>query len=372
MYKMQAGMGDVIFAPLYKVLRRRGVKFKFFHTVHQLRLSEDKQSIEAIDVGIQAHVKGARYEPLVNVKGLPSWPSEPRYEQLAEGAEIERRQIDLENWWSDWQDVEQVTLRKGTDFDLCVLGISIGALPYICGELVSNAAKPAFSEMLAAVKTCETQAMQLWLRPTLNQLGVPGEPCILVPNKEPFDTWCDMTHLIVREDWGADSPVGHLAYFCSILPDDEPLPPQTDHGYPQRQWQRAFDNAALWCRTLAGGLWPKAVLPSDRNALNWHWLVDGKNCDGADRLKAQYIRAVTSPSERYVLSVPGSSLKRLRPEESGYSNLILTGDWVRTTISAGCLEAATMGGLLAGRAITKTEEPVMGDWYAPRITTERA
>jgi hypothetical protein len=33
MWKMQAGMGDVVFAPLYEVLRRRGVQFRFFHRV---------------------------------------------------------------------------------------------------------------------------------------------------------------------------------------------------------------------------------------------------------------------------------------------------------------------------------------------------
>jgi uncharacterized protein with NAD-binding domain and iron-sulfur cluster len=33
MYKMQAGMGDVVFTPLFEVLRRRGVRFRFFHAV---------------------------------------------------------------------------------------------------------------------------------------------------------------------------------------------------------------------------------------------------------------------------------------------------------------------------------------------------
>src|SRR5262249_2062731 len=30
-WKMNAGMGDVVFAPIYEVLRRRGVRFEFFH-----------------------------------------------------------------------------------------------------------------------------------------------------------------------------------------------------------------------------------------------------------------------------------------------------------------------------------------------------
>src|SRR5690606_29048760 len=32
-WEMQAGMGDTIFTPLYEVLKRRGVKFEFFHKV---------------------------------------------------------------------------------------------------------------------------------------------------------------------------------------------------------------------------------------------------------------------------------------------------------------------------------------------------
>ena len=50
-WKMQAGMGEVIFAPLYEVLRDRGVEFRFFHRVDALRLAEDGRSIAAIDLG---------------------------------------------------------------------------------------------------------------------------------------------------------------------------------------------------------------------------------------------------------------------------------------------------------------------------------
>src|SRR5262249_13027963 len=36
-FKMRAGMGDVIHTPLYRLLRKRGVKFRFFHKVKALR-----------------------------------------------------------------------------------------------------------------------------------------------------------------------------------------------------------------------------------------------------------------------------------------------------------------------------------------------
>ncbi len=41
-YKMQAGMGDTIFSPLYLMLKNRGVKFEYFHKVTNLGLSADK------------------------------------------------------------------------------------------------------------------------------------------------------------------------------------------------------------------------------------------------------------------------------------------------------------------------------------------
>ena len=41
-WKMAAGMGDIVFAPLYQALRKRGVEFEFFHRVDSLHLSADR------------------------------------------------------------------------------------------------------------------------------------------------------------------------------------------------------------------------------------------------------------------------------------------------------------------------------------------
>ena len=66
-WKMPAGMGDVVFAPLYQVLRRRGVQFEFFHRVDQLHVSQDGLRIDGIGMGWQvaltdgrSHVRAAR------------------------------------------------------------------------------------------------------------------------------------------------------------------------------------------------------------------------------------------------------------------------------------------------------------------------
>ena len=85
MYKMQAGMGDVVFAPLYEVLRRRGVEFKFFHAVTRLGLAADEPLVDSIDVVAQAELLDGPYEPLVDVDGLPCWPDRPLWDQLDDG-----------------------------------------------------------------------------------------------------------------------------------------------------------------------------------------------------------------------------------------------------------------------------------------------
>ena len=92
------------------------------------------------------------------------------------------------------------------------------------------------------------------------------------------------------------------------------------------------------------------------------WLVIAKPWPGMirgiwgddERFAAQYFRANTRGSERYVQTVPGSTEARLRPGESGFDNLWLAGDWVRSGMNAGCVEGAAMGGLGAASAISRS------------------
>ncbi len=65
-------MGDTVFAPIYEVLKKRGVKFKFFHKVESLHLSSNGNSIDKIKISKQVNVLGDEYQPLIFPKGLPS------------------------------------------------------------------------------------------------------------------------------------------------------------------------------------------------------------------------------------------------------------------------------------------------------------
>ena len=137
-------------------LKKRGVKFEFFHKVKSLNMSEDEQSIDSIDMKIQATTKeGKEYQPLIDVKGLPCWPSYPLYDQLEQGEEIKEKGINLETYYTDWKAVKEIKIKKGIDFDEVIQGISVGALPTIAKDIIDK--KPAWKQMVEKVTTTPTQ-----------------------------------------------------------------------------------------------------------------------------------------------------------------------------------------------------------------------
>ncbi|HLL54854.1 MAG TPA: NAD(P)-binding protein, partial [Myxococcaceae bacterium] len=371
LYKMVAGMGETVFAPLYEVLARRGVRFEFFHTVDHLELSEDHRRVARVVLDRQATVRGGTYRPLYDVAGLPCWPTRPLYEQLEEGEALRAGGHDLEDWWSSWPAVERRVLHDGRDFDAVILGISIGALPEVCRELVADEGNPRFRAMVENVRSIPTQSAQLWFNVDLERLGWKGGPPMLIPFEAPFDTWADMTHLLERERWPARSGPASLSYLTAVLDDEEPMPPRGPSDYPARMRARIERNLTSWLNRSAWALWPKATTRHDPKALNWYWLHDPRHREGPARLGAQFISPLPNPSSRYVLAAPGTNRYRLRPDESGYENLALAGDWTLTSFSIGCVEAAAMSGNRAAAMIDAAVRPALGDWLTLLDETRR-
>ncbi|HSL31052.1 MAG TPA: FAD-dependent oxidoreductase, partial [Anaerolineales bacterium] len=150
-----------------------------------------------------------------------------------------------------------------------------------------------------------------------------------------------------------------VTYWCGVIQDEA-------GDTQEKVTARARAQALEFLRTNIAHLWPKATQGSASPVLNWEVLVDPENCAGEARVDSQYWRGNFQPSERYVLSVAGSTKFRLRANESGYRNLFLVGDWVRTGFDAGCIEAATMSGMQASRAICGYPEVVVGEkdpWF---------
>ncbi|MVN87435.1 NAD(P)-binding protein [Deinococcus sp. HMF7620] len=371
MYKMQAGMGDTIFSPAYQVLKARGVKFRFFHKVEEL--TPDGGEVGTIRLTQQATpTSGAdHYDPFVYVKGLACWPSTPNLDQLLpEEAELLRQSgANLESHWSDWpqvyaqatgQPLPELTLRRGVDFDRVILGLSVASVPLVAPDLVAGS--EALRNTTTFVKSIPTQAYQLWFRDDLAELGWTAQPDgqepVLSGFTEPYDTWAPMDQLLRREDW-PDTPGAprNVSYFCSVFPD-EGLPPSSETAFPGRCADQAKAGALHQVTQQLTALLP-AVGPAGE--FNWALLSAPDAAQGEARFDAQYWRANVDPSERYVMSVVGSTRHRLRADESGYRNLILTGDWLKTGLNAGCVEAAVMAGMQAAQAVTGVKAPIPGE-----------
>jgi uncharacterized protein with NAD-binding domain and iron-sulfur cluster len=367
LWKMQAGMGDIVFAPLYEVLRRRGVQFHFFQRVEHLGLSADSRSVERIVLGRQATLRHSEYKPLVYVNGLPCWPNEPRYDQLVEGAALQEGHVNLESQWTAWQDVEEVTLQAGRDseegdFDLVVLGLSLSALPAVAGELIARSTR--WRQMIEGVQTVRTVSAQLWMKPRLAALGWDLPSPILSAFADPLETWADMSQTLRHEGWPETVRPGSVSYFCGPWPDGAQPVPLSDHGYPAREHAQAVGVVEGWLQKEIGSLWPQAVTPAPPHGMNWDLLVAPKESIGADRLRHQFCKVNIEPSDRYVLSAAGTTRHRLAVDESGLTNLYLVGDWVRNGLNFGCIESAVVSGLQVCRALTGQPHVILGetDW----------
>ena len=105
-------------------------------------------------------------------------------------------------------------------------------------------------------------------------------------------------------------------------------------------------------------LWPEAYRDDE---FDWQVLFDPQQQQGESRFDSQYWRVNVDPSERYVLSVAGSSAYRLASDGTVFANLYLTGDWISTGVNAGCVEAAVMAGMQTSRAICGFPNTINGE-----------
>jgi uncharacterized protein with NAD-binding domain and iron-sulfur cluster len=343
-WEMMAGMGEAVIAPIYQVLERRGVRFRFFRRVTALELSGDKHTVARIRIARQVNLKSDAYQPLIDVKGLPCWPSEPLYDQIEHGEDL--RGVDLESWWSGWQDVGEEVLEAGCDFDLVVLGISLAGLESVCGELID--ASRRWRDLIANVRTNQTQAMQLWLNCGLEDLGWTRGPVPVDAAPEPMDVWADRSDILPLEAWPKRGGPRSLQYHCGPMKGDYAARPPSDNRVPQEAKDEVKRIAVEWLRTQVRALWPKAR--AEDTGFDWTLLYDPEGRTGEERFEAQYWRGNVSPSERYVLSLPGTAQYRLKAGDTDFANLVVTGDWTWSDWNIGCIEAAVHTGINAARA----------------------
>lgn len=365
MWRMNSGMGDVVFLPFYELLTKRGVEVRFFHRVEELRVANGV--IDEIEIDVQAKVPAGTPPEAYATVGPPgggnaifAWPADPS--AILDGAGVPAEIY--ESWYAgrDAAKVDTLILRRGAadGFDLVVFGLPISCVPNVAPSLLTLS--PRWKLAVDYLRTVPTQALQLWLKEPASKLAEVDDGIVVSGYVEPFDTWADMFQLPAQEKVNGSATV---AYFCNVLADAQP----PARGYAD-EWL-AHRKALVHAQALRflsndmAPLWPKAVDQITRR-VDWELLVAPPAMKGPDRLDAQYLRANVEPSERYVLSVPGSGEHRIAPDDTGFSNLFVVGDWTACVIDAGCVEAAVISGMLAANAIHQTHgdpgnvEPIIG------------
>jgi uncharacterized protein with NAD-binding domain and iron-sulfur cluster len=324
LYRTKGSMGDVVIAPLYELLRERGVRFRFFHAVEGLDVGAE--GVSAVHM-VQQVGGEVDYQPLIDVPTatpLRTWPSEPLWNQLPTGTDRSaphRYEFEINPYP---ERARRCTLRAGEHFDAVVLAVPPDVQSGICGSV--KAADEDYARFLESFKSVATLGVQAWLTQAPAGLGQPyvstEPPSLTSCYREPLDTYADMAHLLPLECW--DEQVKHLAYFCGVMRDHDDADALVG----------AFLEGAGDVPAQSAGLFPATGgLPA------------------ATRHGPVYVRANLAPTERYGLTPPGSVACRPGTRLPGLDNLFLAGDWTVNGLDTGCVEAAITSGLLAADAI---------------------
>ena len=342
MFTLKAGMGEAVVAPIYDVLKARGVTFNFFHKAEHLHLSDDGTQIAKITLARQAEMRDT-YTATTVIRGIPTWPAEPYWDQIEDGDALRDAGVNFESHWSPPYPTTPVTLHHGTDFDDVVLGISLGALkrlnseePSIVQDLLDRDGD--FARMISGTGIVPTLAAQVWLPQSTQELGWRHRPAT-VAGPEPWDIWADMSQTLPAE--GLHS--GSVHYLCGAY--NTTLYRAPAHTNAQAEaLEEVTASFHDWLAAWGHEAWPNRT-------------------PGPIPPEALYIRANIDPAECTVGAAAGEVALRLKVDESGVANLTLAGCYTRTGLNTTCVEGAVMSGKQASRAICGSPEHVPGEHY---------
>ena len=370
-YFMTAGTGETVVLPLFQLLRRRGVKFEFFHRLDRVATGiaqgQKQPSIKALHFERQARtVSGQPYEPLHQLsfrhhkgRSYPVWPNQPLWDQLQYGKANRSRGVDYEAWreGNDPVGSEARTLTLGAPGDDGFDQVVWALPPSMIDEIGDQPLRELWKPTTTHVTTTATQAAQLWLDQDTQELGwdrtqlVPAKSarysCASMPN--PLNGLVAFDDLIEQEDWPKKGPKG-LVYLCSQL---APIP---GADTLQQALLRVRQSTAASLRTL-GVFMPAARAPLsqrvDPRAIDFsHLYVPPEvNANGEQRLAYQYYRANIRPTEAYAQASPGSVKGRMMAWDTGLQNVVVAGDWIYNGFNLGSFESAVSGGRLAAFAL---------------------
>ena len=170
-WRMQAGMGEVVFAPLYEALRRRGVEFRFFSRLTSLGLAG--RTLGGVDhprpagrPGPRPRAGTSRWSGSAGCPAGPTvrWPTSSR----------PTRATDLESHGAPARTPGRSSSSPARTSTSRCWPSRVGMVPHVAGELLHAA--PAWRDMVDGVGTVATRSAQLWLDACESELGWTGGP----------------------------------------------------------------------------------------------------------------------------------------------------------------------------------------------------
>lgn len=371
MWLVQAGMGEVIVGPLYQHLEKAGVKFEFFHKVSGIESgAPGAATVSKVRFDVQAQTVSGEYQPVTVSNGLVVWPHEPDWDQLVNGAAMKAAGVNLESNWNSYPPAAEKVIEVGTDFDIVVLGIALGALkqlnpedPSICAGLIAQS--PAFADWVNKTNIIPSMGVQLWSDKTLAGLGWAEAKPALVSGPEYLNIWADMSQVLAFEG-GPDPKPKSLHYLTGTYKTALYKQPKSAVGTPAAAAADVRAQTVAWLNTSAAAWWP---LARKAGQFDWSGLNDPAGGTGMARLDTQYIRANIDPTECCTLAAPNVTQYRLHADGSGFSNLFLCGEGTAFGLTTS-FEGAVMSGAAASRAICGSPAQIIGYDFLERRLSE--
>ena len=342
-YLLRAGAGETLVAPLFELLRERGVGYRPFHRLTRVEIDDRHQTIERLVFARAARVRRlGGYDPLLTRDGLRGFRADPDWTQLHDGDSLEQRGVDFYSRTADRGEMSEITLVRGIDFDDVVLALPLGSImPDADGHSPVQAwldAHPPARACLAKLHLVPTVAAQVWFAEPASTLGI--EELAAVTWGSPYSVACNMSPVIEHEAWPAPGP-GACVYLCGAWP-------AVDHARA-----RAALIAQLDAQLASLGS-PTLYAPP-----------------GVEAWDAQYVRANIEPWELADLALPGADHVRLDAAQSGLDNLALAGSWVRTPVNSTSVEAAVCSGIAAARALGAETQPLLTEQLLRKPSRQR-
>lgn len=363
-WEVQAGMGEVMVGPLYEQLVTNGVKFEFFNKVSGFDVADDipkgvAAPVESVKIDVQADVLSGTYQPTQRRDGMVQWPSQPYWDQLANGSAMQSAGVNFESHWCNHPPAKTRILKRGEDFDDIVLAIALGALkqlnseePSICANLTPRDAD--FANWIDKIAIVPTLSVQLWSNKTTHELGWTQAKPACVSGPEYLDIWADMTQVLAFEPWPEPAPKS-LHYMTGTLPTTLYRAPASATGTPEQGLSVVRAETITWLDTQSYASWPAAQRGAQ---FDWSILYAPDDALGEQRLDHQYLRINIDPTECTTLSGAGTTQYRLHAK-TAFPNLYLAGEGTAMGLVTS-FEGSIMSGAAASRAICGKPVEIIG------------